>query len=61
MKISHRITNAILLENDLEALADANLRGANLADADLRGADLAGADLAGADLAGAVPANSGGT
>ncbi len=67
MKISHRLTAAVLYEDGateiratLKAavasgadLGAANLSGADLGGADLRGAYLRGADLGGADLRGA--------
>ena len=67
MEILHRITNAVLYEDDSKTikecvevavksganLGSANLGGANLRGADLRGANLSGADLSGADLSSA--------
>ena len=64
MKITHKITGAVLFEKDVELmrlclqaavevgadLCGANLRGANLRYANLRDADLMGANLRDADL-----------
>ena len=67
MKITRKITNEIIFEDDSNTMKDcvinaisngadlrgANLHGANLSDANLGGANLCGADLCGADLGGA--------
>ena len=67
MKITKKITNKIIFEDDSNTMKDcvinaisngtdlrgAGLRGADLRDADLRGAYLGGADLGGAYLGGA--------
>ena len=59
MKITKKITNEIIFEDDSNTMKDcvinaisnfADLRGADLGGAYLRGADLRGADLRGADL-----------
>ena len=62
MKITRKITNEIIFEDDSNTMKDCvinavskkiYLRGADLRDAYLRGADLRDADLGGADLGGA--------
>ena len=62
MKITNKITNEIIFEDDSNTMKDcvinaissgANLRGAYLCDANLCGADLCGANLRSADLHGA--------
>ena len=57
MKITKKITNEIIFEDDSNTMKDCVINAissdADLCGADLRGADLCGADLGGADLGGA--------
>ena len=57
MKITKKITNEIIFEDNSNTIKDSVINAINsdadLGDADLRGADLRGANLGGADLGGA--------